>query len=395
MLTYQSFSWIDLLVVLLIFLIELLLASDNAAAMAVIVKRLPDEKKEKALKAGLLSAFILRAIGVIFTAYLIHLFWMQIIGGIYLIYICINFVLGSKLKSNQFSPRSFYKAVIYVEIVDVLFAIDSILGAFAIASLCYPFDVISSKLWVIYLGGVLGLYSIRLVTKKFIHLLNQHKKIELVAFLIIGWMGVKLITEGIVSLDGSHEFRHSLDIFFWISTIVIVILGVFLDKLRKKIENLKNSKTALLSFFLILSFIIEFSGSFFTNLSLRDWYQGLIKPSYNPPNWVFGPVWTILYIAIAISGYLIAISKKNAKKNLAFLVYGLQYFFNLSWSFMFFGLKSPFLGLINILILIALITLNIRLFWKINKTSGCLLIPYLVWTSYAAVLNGAIYVLNY
>jgi benzodiazapine receptor len=391
----QTFQFFDIFVCLAIFFIELLLASDNAAAMAIIVKRLPEHKKEKALYAGLVSAFLLRAIGVIFTAYLIHLFWAQIIGGLYLIYICFNFIMGSKAKSNHFSPTSYFKAVILVELVDLLFAIDSILGAFAVSSLFYPFDVLPSKLWVIYIGGVLGLYSIRLVTKRFIRVLNEHKQIELVAFLLIGWMGVKLITEGVISQDATPHLRHTLDIFFWISTIIIVILGVFLKKIRDLLEKCKKSKTALLSFFLLLSFIVVFGGSYFTNMTLKDWYPTLIKPGFNPPAWVFGPVWTTLYIMIAISGYLVAISKKRAKKNEAFLFYGLQYFFNFSWSLVFFGMKSPLIGLIDISILLVLIAVTIKLFYKLDRLASYLLIPYFLWTFYAAILNASIYALNY
>jgi YkoY family integral membrane protein len=229
----QSFSWIDIPIVFLILIIEILLASDNAAALAMIVKKLPADKKEKALFAGLVSASFFRAIGVIFTAYLIYLFWMQIIGGLYLIYLAWHYLFGSKKEVAALSPTSYWKAVLYIEIVDVLFAIDSILGAFALAALYYPLEYLPSKLWVIYLGGILGVVAVRCVTGKFLALINKHKKIELVAFLVIGWMGVKLFADGSLFFIVDSTLRHILDIFFWIGTLCIVLIGIFSSKLKK------------------------------------------------------------------------------------------------------------------------------------------------------------------
>ncbi len=234
----QMFSWVDIPIVLLILLIEILLASDNAAAIGMIVKKLPEKKREKALFAGLVSAFFLRALGVAFTAYLIYLFWVQMIGGVYLVYIAWHFLWGAKkAASSSFSPTSYWKAVVYIELVDLLFAIDSILGAFALASLYYPYDQITSKLWVIYLGGVLGVVAVRFVTKKFITFLNNHKKIESIAFLVIGWMGIKLIFEGSMSLFSIETFRHASDLFFWGGTLLIVLIGLLFDKIKKTINR--------------------------------------------------------------------------------------------------------------------------------------------------------------
>jgi YkoY family integral membrane protein len=228
----QSFSWIDIPLVFLILAIEILLASDNAAALAMIVKKLPVELKKKALFTGLISAFFFRAIGIIFTAFLIYLFWMQIIGGIYLIYLAWHFFFISKKEISPFCPTQYWKAVLYIEIIDVLFAIDSILGAFALASLYYPFEVISSKIWVIYMGGILGVVAIRLVTGKFIVLLNKHKQIERIAFLVIGWMGIKLLAEGSLFFIASETVRHAFDLFFWIGTLFIVLIGIFSKRLK-------------------------------------------------------------------------------------------------------------------------------------------------------------------
>lgn len=230
----QAFSWLDIPLVFLILVIEILLSADNAAALAMIVKKLPEPKRKKALFAGLYSAFFLRAVGVICTAFLIYLFWMQMIGGLYLIYLAWHYVFGAKKEASCLSPTTYWKAVVYIELIDILFAIDSILGAFALASLYYPFEIIASKLWVIYLGGILGALAVRFVTGKFLSVINKYKKIEYIAFILIGWMGVKLLAEGSLSFVSNESIRHSVDIFFWIGTILILLIGFLSTKWQKK-----------------------------------------------------------------------------------------------------------------------------------------------------------------
>lgn len=133
---------------------------------------------------------------------------------------------------------------------------------------------------------------------------------------------------------------------------------------------------------------------FATSSSINDWYILLEKPFFNPPNWIFGPVWSILYILIWISFFLVW--KKDFWKfpQKAKIIYFLQLFFNFTWSFSFFYFENPVLGWINIVILLWLIVANISLFYKINKTAWILLIPYLLWVSFATILNISIILLN-
>jgi len=131
-------------------------------------------------------------------------------------------------------------------------------------------------------------------------------------------------------------------------------------------------------------------GSVFTFPAISTWYKFLNKPSFSPPNFLFGPAWITLYFLMGISLYLIW-RKKN--KN-ALVFFWIHLFFNATWSVMFFGLRSPLLGLINILILWVLIVVVIHKFWKINKTAGILLLPYLAWVSFATYLNYSIWLLN-
>jgi benzodiazapine receptor len=156
-----------------------------------------------------------------------------------------------------------------------------------------------------------------------------------------------------------------------------------------------NKKTGSLICFFALVIFIECLGHFFTFSSVGTWYQTLQRPAWNPPAWIFAPVWTILYLSIAVSGWLVFIkAKSSAIKRVGFQIYGLQLLFNLLWSFLFFFLKSPDLAFLDILLLLLFISLTISNFWKIYRPAAFLLIPYLVWTLYAAALNLAIWSLN-
>ena len=143
---------------------------------------------------------------------------------------------------------------------------------------------------------------------------------------------------------------------------------------------------------LALVFLIEVLGRVLTMESVSSWYLTLQKPSWTPPSWVFAPVWTLLYISMGVSSWLIFLKVQSvAKHKTPFLVYGLQLALNLLWSYCFFVLESPLLALIDVLALLVIISINIIVFAKIYKPAGLLLIPYFIWTCYAAVLNFAIW----
>lgn len=136
-------------------------------------------------------------------------------------------------------------------------------------------------------------------------------------------------------------------------------------------------------------------GSFFTAPAISTWYVTLQKPFFNPPNWVFGPVWTTLYILMGISLYQFWVrAKTDTLRNQGFMLFGLQLLFNILWSVMFFGLKSLELAFVTILILWVLIFKTILSFRKTKKSAGWLLVPYLMWVSFATLLNFAIMMLN-
>ena len=136
-------------------------------------------------------------------------------------------------------------------------------------------------------------------------------------------------------------------------------------------------------------------GSFFTFEAIPTWYADLVRPDFAPPNWVFGPVWITLYTLMGISAYLIlrkGLEKKEVR--LALAVFGIQLFLNALWSILFFGLRSPFYAFIEIIILWCSIAASMLLFWRISRKAAWLLLPYLLWVSFAAVLNFFIWQLN-
>lgn len=150
---------------------------------------------------------------------------------------------------------------------------------------------------------------------------------------------------------------------------------------------------------LVLSIVICQSagllGTVFTFSSIENWYNLLNQPSFRPPNWLFGPVWTILYTLMGISLYWVwakGIEKKSVKS--ALTLFTLQLVLNASWSIVFFGLHNIFLSLINIAVLWILIVLVIVRFYKIDKKASLIFLPYLVWVSFASFLNYNIWLLN-
>jgi tryptophan-rich sensory protein len=147
---------------------------------------------------------------------------------------------------------------------------------------------------------------------------------------------------------------------------------------------------------LALPFLAGMIGSLFTMPSILTWYAGLHKPFFNPPNWIFGPVWTILYVMMGIAVFLIWEKRRAQTKtvDLALGLFALQLLLNTSWSIVFFGWHQIGLGLVNIVLLWLAILLCIIRFYPISRLAAWLLGPYIVWVSFAAVLNFAIMVLN-
>ena len=144
--------------------------------------------------------------------------------------------------------------------------------------------------------------------------------------------------------------------------------------------------------FTILAFGAAAWGSYVTNLYKEPWYSMIIKPSFNPPEWVFAPAWITLYLAMSVAIWLVWINPKRAEKIV--YIYFIHLLINGSWSIFFFGLHLILASLIIIAVIIFFVIWLIKLYYPINKLSSFLMVPYLMWLSYAFVLNFYIFILN-
>ncbi len=142
---------------------------------------------------------------------------------------------------------------------------------------------------------------------------------------------------------------------------------------------------------LAVTFGTAFVGSRFP---VDEWYAELAKPAWNPPNWIFGPVWTLLYLLMALAAWLVWREHGLSGATLPLGVFVLQLILNAGWSWIFFGRHEIGLALVEILILWAAILWTIIGFWRLNPLSGGLMVPYLLWVTFAAALNAAIWRLN-
>ena len=139
-------------------------------------------------------------------------------------------------------------------------------------------------------------------------------------------------------------------------------------------------------------FAVAALGGALTATSVGDWYQSVSAPSWTPADWVFGPVWTTLYATMAVAAWLVW--RRSGRYDAALLLFTVQLGLNLLWSALFFGLQSPGAALVEIAILWLAIAATVVAFWRRSRLAAALMVPYLLWVSYAAALNAAIWRLN-
>lgn len=144
-----------------------------------------------------------------------------------------------------------------------------------------------------------------------------------------------------------------------------------------------------------LCLLVGALSGFATQSSVDTWYSTLIKPSFNPPNWIFAPVWTVLYILMGVAaGMVWGYGYYHRWVKTALYFFGFQLLLNASWSIVFFGLKLPLPALLVLLFLLVLIVMTIRRFYIVNRTAAYLMVPYLFWVLFAGILNFKIVQLN-
>jgi YkoY family integral membrane protein len=221
----------DLLTILLLVALEGLLSADNAMVLAVLVLGLPKAEQRKALRYGIVGAFAFRSMATLLAVYLIRLGWVKLVGSGYLLYLVYRHFGGSESAADRRTPRraqpwlgltAFWSTVVKVELTDVVFAIDSILVAVAM----------SPKMWVILTGGILGILTMRLVIGQLLSLVQRYPPLVDGAFVIIAWVGVKLLVE---YLHGVGYIE--LEIPKWLSLGLIVLIfcvALFYARLQEK-----------------------------------------------------------------------------------------------------------------------------------------------------------------
>ncbi len=169
-----------------------------------------------------------------------------------------------------------------------------------------------------------------------------------------------------------------------------------------RIKNMKLNNFFKLIITIVVSQLAGVIGSVFTTSAIPTWYAGLVKPALNPPAWVFGPAWTTLYALMGIALFLVWRQHSNILENVRMLriwrvsiaAFFVQLFLNAIWSIIFFGLQNPGWALIDIVVLWLAIVWTMFIFYKISKPAAYLLVPYILWVSFASYLNYSIWMLN-
>jgi YkoY family integral membrane protein len=252
----MEYGW----VLLLLIGIEGLLAADNALVLAIMVKHLPEEERKKALFYGLAGAFVLRFGSLFAISFLVDVWQVQAIGALYLLFIALNHIFRKVIfkkaedKENPEKKKSgFWGTVFKIELADLAFAVDSILAAVALAvtlpntSLPQIGGLDGGKFLVIFAGGIIGLVIMRFAANFFVELLHKKPGLEIAAFTIVGWVGVKLSVYTLSHPELAilpEEFAKSPEwkITFYVVLVLIAISGWFLSK-EKKEETMKDELT--------------------------------------------------------------------------------------------------------------------------------------------------------
>lgn len=230
----QTFELADLAKVGLLILLEALLSADNALILAIIVRHLPKDQQKKALFYGLMGAFVLRLAAILIASKIAAFWWLQTIGALYLLYLPIkHFVRHTSNKEVKVAVAAgFWMTVAQAELTDLAFAIDSILVAVAIEP--HP-----NKVWVIYLGAIIGIVLLRWAASAFLRLLEKYPVLDHVAYLLVGWAGVKLTFLAGHTYGEHYKATHNgalapiqiapmSPLIFWIGLILIVGIGSFI-----------------------------------------------------------------------------------------------------------------------------------------------------------------------
>ena len=229
----QTVAWTDIFPLFLLIFIEIFLSIDNGLILCNITKTLNQKERKKALFIGIISSVLLRFFLLFSTIYLLKFPIVKAFGGLYLLYIGAKSYQSHKKRKN-FINTKFWITIIVIECIDFCFALDSMLAAYSFASIYYPYAILGQKLWLIYIGIIIGMIILRSAVYNFVSVLKKVPFLEKILCLFIILMGVKLIIDA--SLHYTHMSQTTfkiMDYIFWCLSACVLILGFFSTKSSK------------------------------------------------------------------------------------------------------------------------------------------------------------------
>ncbi len=223
----QTFQTADLASVAALILLEGLLSADNALVLAIMVRHLPKKLQQRALLYGLGGAFAFRLIAILLAGMVLRLWWLQALGAVYLLFLPIkHFTQHAQNKTIKPVGAGFWPTVIAVEVADIAFAIDSVLAGVAFI------NNNQSKIWVVYTGAIIGIVMLRFAAAVFIRLLEKYPMLDHVAYVLVGWVGVKLAFLSAHSYERAHPGSPPIPAMpswlFWTGLLGIAIIGTII-----------------------------------------------------------------------------------------------------------------------------------------------------------------------
>src|SRR5688572_2705453 len=240
----MDFHASDLFTVALLVVLEGLLSADNALVLAILVLGLPRDQQKKALRYGILGAFVFRIMATLLAIHLLTLGWIKLVGAGYLMYLSVNHFFGHatgdpaerkaiKPARPMLGLTAFWATVVKVELTDIVFAVDSILVAVAM----------SSKTWVIITGGVLGIIAMRLVIGQLLVIVRRYPALVDGAFVIIAWVGIKLLIEYLHG-EGYIHFAVNKGISFGLIVLIFLISYLYARRIGPVPDEETNADEA-------------------------------------------------------------------------------------------------------------------------------------------------------
>ncbi|RYG42382.1 tellurium resistance protein TerC [bacterium] len=230
----QTFAPSDLAGVAALVLLEGLLSADNALVLAIMVKHLKKDDQQRALLYGLGGAFFFRFLMIVFATYIMNYWWLQLVGGLYLLYLPIKHFLTKNKKEDENAVKTagkgFWATVIAVELTDVAFALDSVLAAMGFIT--KPgIGLQQDKLWVVFFGAIIGIILLRFAASFFVRVLERYPALDNVAYTLVGWVGIKLVSHAMESAHEKNVVGFALPVMsqpvFWGGLFLILAIGTF------------------------------------------------------------------------------------------------------------------------------------------------------------------------